>query len=139
MFPYWRRFYTGRLSFELYQSMVLHSYESPLVEESLPLGSFVGSTRPLLYQSQQNYDLSVSEAPKLFSDAEFEAVKRIEAGLKVLVLRKRLQVNWVWLAARSLRLCNFRYTRLCLLLSPLTMICCNRSSYGNLLLQRSLK
>lgn len=43
--------------------------------------------------NRQNYDLSVSEAPKLFSDAEFEAVKRIEAGLKVLVLRKRLQVN----------------------------------------------
>lgn len=40
----------------------------------------------------QNYDLSVSEAPKLFSDAEFEAVKRIQAGLKVLVLRRRLQV-----------------------------------------------
>ncbi|CAN0143799.1 unnamed protein product, partial [Pylaiella littoralis] len=42
-------------------------------------------------QYWQNYDLSVSEAPKLFSDAEFEAVKRIQAGLKVLVLRKKLQ------------------------------------------------
>lgn len=41
----------------------------------------------------QNYDLSISEAPKLFSDAEFEAVKRIQAGLKVLILRKRLQVR----------------------------------------------
>lgn len=45
------------------------------------------------YKIHQNYDLSVSEAPKLFSDAEFEAVKRIQAGLKVLVLRKRLQVT----------------------------------------------
>lgn len=45
------------------------------------------------FENRQNYDLSVSEAPKLFSDAEFEAVKRIEAGLKVLVLRKILQVN----------------------------------------------
>lgn len=42
---------------------------------------------------RQNYDLSVSEAPKLFSDAEFEAVNRIQDGLKVLVLRKRLQVR----------------------------------------------
>jgi len=47
----------------------------------------------LALNCHQNYDLSVSEAPKLFSDAEFEAVKRIEAGLKVLVLRKRLQVG----------------------------------------------
>eukprot|EP00752_Nemacystus_decipiens_P008919 g7962.t1 len=44
-------------------------------------------------QYWENYDLSVSEAPKLFSDAEFEAVKRIQDGLKVLVLRKRLQVK----------------------------------------------
>ncbi|CAN0230505.1 unnamed protein product [Ectocarpus sp. 12 AP-2014] len=42
-------------------------------------------------QYWQNYDLSISEAPKLFSDAEFQAVKRIQGGLKVLVLRKRLQ------------------------------------------------
>lgn len=47
------------------------------------------------FEIRQNYDLSVSEAPKLFSDAEFEAVKRIEDGLKVLVLRKRLQVCYV--------------------------------------------
>lgn len=42
--------------------------------------------------SYQNYDLSVSEAPRLFSDAEFEAVRRIRHGLEVLILRKRLQV-----------------------------------------------
>ena len=47
---------------------------------------------------RQNYDLSVSEAPKLFSDADFEAVKRIQDGLKVLVLRKRLQVSRVLVA-----------------------------------------
>lgn len=41
----------------------------------------------------QNYDLSISEAPKLFSDAEFEAVKRIQQALAVLLLRKRLKVN----------------------------------------------
>ena len=40
----------------------------------------------------QNYDLSISEAPKLFSDAEFEAVKRIQQALAVLLLRKRLKV-----------------------------------------------
>lgn len=40
----------------------------------------------------QNYDLSISEAPKLFSDAEFEAVKRIQQALAVLLLRKRFKV-----------------------------------------------
>lgn len=53
----------------------------------------LGNDGAFFEPSSQNYDLSVSEAPKLFSDAEFEAVKRIQDGLKVLVLRKRLQVR----------------------------------------------
>ncbi|CAN0400936.1 unnamed protein product, partial [Laminaria digitata] len=39
----------------------------------------------------QNYDLSISEAPKLFSDAEVEAVNRIQQALAVLLLRKRFK------------------------------------------------
>lgn len=42
--------------------------------------------------AHKNYDLSISEAPKLYTDGEFEAAKRIKQGLAVLLLRKRLKV-----------------------------------------------
>lgn len=59
------------------------------------LSVFFPTTCPLchsLIAFPQNYDLSISEAPKLFSDAEFEAVKRIQQALAVLLLRKRFKV-----------------------------------------------
>ena len=58
------------------------------------IGAFVPTVCLLCPSSSfpQNYDLSISEAPKLFSDAEFEAVQRIQQALAVLLLRKRLKV-----------------------------------------------